>query len=340
MRKFLTLLCVLFCLTPLVALTCCGEPTKPTPLPSASPTSQPPPPPILGPLRAQGGRFVNQQGEVVRLRGVSYVPPDAKVYGWPSFISHDKLKEIADAGGNFVAVRLGPFTRDGEGIEYVAYESVGDLSRVNLDQWNPSYWSRVRSFAEDALSLGIYIEFDAIDAWVLERPELSPWSKQNNVNGYDGGSCDIIRRPIDYRQQQWLNKIAEELGSYPNVLFQISNESGAGNCQGLLNPVWEISVFNGLKNNLRWRGQDYHPIGTNSHSVEVEEYVDYVERHSCDVPSLQVGRPVGVNEWDCALRAEDFCRIQSHLGEGQWFILWGDGLSEGEWKEALKCLRQ
>lgn len=326
-------------LVSLLGVGCKGDnPTLPEPIPTTSPSTDPNPP-FGGPLRATPGGFVDNSGRVVRLRGVSYVPPDSKLYGWPSWVTADILEDLRVNGGNFISARLGPYSRDGEGIEWVAYEAVGDLRRVNLDNWNPAFWSRVRSFVESAASRGIYVEFDLIDAWVLERPMISPWSQENNVNGYDGGNCGVLAaNGPDLQQQRWLDKIAEELGRYPNVIFQISNESGEGNCAGALNPEWEIGVFRTFKNYLSGRGYS-RPVGTNSHDSRVEAVVDYVERHGCSPVRDVTNKPSGVNEWNCAIDTARFCQIQRDLGPSNWFVLWGDGMTEGEWRESLKCLR-
>lgn len=324
----------------LVGMGSCGHqpPTMPpvptSPAPSATPSSNP----ALKPLSATPQGFSDGE-RIVSLRGISYIPPNSKVYGWPAWITDDILDEVKRNGGNFVAVRLGPFSRDGEGLEYVAYEPVGDLSRVNLDQWNPAFWNRVQSFVGSAATRGIYVEFDLIDAWVIEHG-LSPWRKELNVNGYDGGNpdCSILRGPVDYHQQRWLNKVGEELGHFPNVIFQISNESGSGNCRGQLTPEWELSVYNAFKSNLQWRGLS-RPVGTNSEDPRVESAVDYIERHACNAQPLS-GKPTGVNEWSagCRLSTAEFCGRVGATPPGGWFLLWGDGMDRSVWDESLKCL--
>jgi len=228
-----------------------------------------------------------------------------------------------------VAVRLGPFHSDGELPSQVAYQDVGG-GKVDLDQWNPAFWGQLGNFVRSAGARGIYVEFDLIDAWTLKH-DLSPWQRSRNSNGYDGGSCDAIAHDgLDARQRAWLEKIAQELGGQPNVLFQISNESDV--CQGRLNPEWEIAVYNFMK------ARTGRPVGTNSRHPSVEGVVDYIETHECEVP-FQRGKPAGTNEWNCRLSAADFCALQKDTGSSGWFLLWGDGMAEGEWEEALKCLK-
>ncbi len=203
--------------------------------------------------------------------------------------------------------------------------------RVDLDNWNPGFWADVRAFAQAAAARGIYVEFDLIDAWVL-KTGVSPWALERNVNGYNGGGCDAISHStLDGRQEAWLSKIATELGGEPNVLFQISNESDV--CRPEVNPAWEKAVYDFMKSRTA------RPVGTNSNNGSVESYVDYIERHSCTPTSLS-GKPTGVNEWNCSLSPQQFCAAASQAtSRGTHFLLWGDGLSVGEWEEALKCLR-
>lgn len=296
--------------------------------PSTPSTPAPSSPPALSALTATSAGFIDQNGEIVRLRGVSYIPPDSTIYGWPSTISVEVLRKVKDAGGNFVSVRLGPFSGEGELPSQVAYGTVGD--RVDLDQWDPTFWARVRAFNQAALGLGIYVEYDLIDAWTLKQRTTSPWAGGRNVNGYYRGDCEAISiGELDDRQAAWLAKIAAELGREPNVLFQISNESDV--CQGRLNPEWELAVY------IYMKAHTQRPVGTNSRHPMVESVVDYIETHECSPPS-RAGKPAGVNEWNCRLTAAEFCAIQKEREPWSWFLLWGDGMSTSEWEEALKCL--
>lgn len=324
----------LIALTLAVLIACGGSPPTVPPIPTPTPTVAPTPPPQgqLTTLHPTSGGWVDDSGKRVVLKGVSYVPPDAKIYGWPSWISEDQLDVISRNGGNFVAVRLGPFSADGEGGAWVAY-ATGNGGLVNLDKWNDAFWNEVAAFVRAANQRGIYVEFDLVDSWVLKHG-LSPWAASRNSNGYEGGSCGVIGVPgVDRRQGDWLNKIGEELAIYPNTLFQISNESDV--CQGQLNPEWEKAVYRHFKSNLRWRGID-RPVGTNSDNADVEAYVDYVEHHTCSAPRGG-SKPMGVNEWNCTLSPADFCAKVKSTPESGWFLLWGDGMSRGDWEEALKC---
>lgn len=312
----------------LVLLAACGHgPSVPDPLPSATPA---PPSSFHPPLRATAGGFVDASGKLVALRGASYFPPDSKAYGWPSRVSRAKLEQIHGAGMNMVAVRLGPFIESSEGADQVAYAAAG--GRVDLDSWNDSFWAELEAFLNDAQSLEIYVELDMVDSWGLER-RLNPWARENNVNGIDEGDCSILSRVATANQRKWLAKIAEIVSRHPNTLLQISNESGAGNCRNTLVPAWELSIYNYLKGlGLKT------PIGTNSEDPAIERSVDYVERHSCANSSSD--RPMGVNEWNCALSIPEFCERQREaVASGGWFLLWGDNMSLGDWEEGLKCPR-
>lgn len=326
----------------LSALLACGKgsPTLPTPVPSASPS--PSEEVFPGPLHIEGERFLSRSGKSVILLGgiVCCGGPDGPENeypgnGWP-WASEDQISFHAENGANYMHFRLGPFTRKGERPEFVAYEDAG-AGRVNLDVWNDSFWQALSQRVTYARSKGVYVELDLIDAWVLERPEISPWSKGNNINGVDavGERCDIITRPINSLQERWLTKIIEVTRPFDNVIYQVSNESGGNNCGGVLQEEWELSIIDLMRR--------LHPgalVGTNSGRGGIEAVADYVTVHTYFAQPPR-GKPVMVNEYGENLSPEDINREMRdgiRMG-GSSFHYWRGNHSRDEFLRTLEYLR-
>ncbi|MCC6276813.1 MAG: hypothetical protein IT289_02730 [Oligoflexia bacterium] len=318
-------------------------PYSPTPPPpSPSPTSTPLPPGLTqGPLRVQGRQFVDKTGTPVYLTGAIICCELAKENGWP-FISIEALEKIANHKANFTHVRLGPNTPDSEGPEFVAYLNVGN-NKVDLYQWNPDFWIRLRQILQRARELGIYVEISLIDAWVLERPDIHAWAAQNNINGIDEGNCDMMRAHPRGIHEAWIRKIAQETGEFDNVMYEIGNETF--DCGGTVTPEWELGIARIMRDELQKRGFGLRPIGTNSHESSIEDHfeIDYINRHVQKVLSGG-SKPMLVNEYNgdfiANLTADQFL---SHLREayskGTVFHLWRGDLGENKWNKFLIKLR-
>lgn len=277
-----------------------GLPNKPTPIPSPSIEPSAAPDSFPGRLRVEGSDFVSPKG-IVRLFGGVVCCEGYPANGWP-WASESSIHTFANAGGNFLHFRLGPFTAQGERPEFVAYKDAGN-GKVDLDQWDDGFWQRLSQRLADARSHGAYVELDLIDAWVLERPELSPWYKENNVNGVNEGDCDGISQPPSELQKKWLAKIVSVTAPFDNVIYQVSNESGGGNCYGLLKDEWEIGVIEYVKS-LHSQAL----VGTNSGRSNIEAVADYVEIHGWYAPTVKAGKPTMVNEYSEDLTPEDYAK--------------------------------
>ena len=109
---------------------------------SAAPSAAPAPARLIS---VRGPSFVDPEGKPLRLQGIggvccTEVPENlAKLKGWP-LVTPDSIRELAAAGGNFVAIRLGPFMRASEGPGYSGYAEAPD-GRYNLDVFEPAYFS-------------------------------------------------------------------------------------------------------------------------------------------------------------------------------------------------------
>lgn len=260
---------------------------------------------VTQPLQVEGTRFS------VPLRGAVVCCERAKENGWP-LVNVKALRALAAEGVNWTHVRLGPYPPGAEGPAFAAYAADGS--------WNPAFWQKVRRILSTAAALGIYVEVDVIDAWAFEHGRTA-----------FGQDCSAMARAPDRRHLRWIRKVAEETGAFPNVMYQVGNETF--DCDA--SPAWELGVRDALRAAL---GERRRLIGTNSHDPELEEQFDYAARH-VDEAQAPPGRPVIVNESRALTPAafEEQLRAAERLGST--FVLWRGTMNERQWKRALALLR-
>jgi len=220
--------------------------------------------------------------------------------GWP-LISDQALSDIAAAGGNYAHVRLGPFS-----------------GRTSDPPPTPAFWERVEHVLDYAASLGIVVEVDVLDSWILER---------GHNDSYFGWTCEITHHAPDREQLAWVSQVARYTAAHPNVIYQISNESF--DCGAV--RAWEL----GIRDHLR-REAPGRLIGTNSHHGGIESSVDYVSRHQhVALAGPLAGRPTQVNE-TADLTPDGWEReARRAISNGTSFHLWRGAMSDDQWLDAL-----
>jgi hypothetical protein len=267
--------------------------------------------PVVQPLEAQGTRFS------VPLRGAVICCEDAKGNGWP-LVSVKALRRLAREGVNWTHIRLGPYPPASEGPEYAAY--AGD-PRSEEPPWNPAFWERVRGLLAEAARLGIYVEVDVMDAWAFEHGRSA-----------FGEDCGVMARAPRPHHLRWIRKVARETGAFPNVMYQVGNETfdcGASR-------AWEVGVRDALRAALP---SGARLVGTNSHDPAIEAEFDYAARHVDEAPA-PAGRPVIVNETrPLTPRAfQEQLAVAQRLGST--FVLWRGTMNGRQWSRALRFLRE
>jgi hypothetical protein len=296
-----------------------------------------PPPPDSLALRVDGNRFVDPRGEEVRLLGAIVCCEDAKRNGWP-LVNLDVLELFASHRLNYTHCRLGPFTVAGEDApDYVGYLTLPD-GRVDLEQWFPPFWERVRSVAERGRQLGIYVEFDLVDRWVRQHgesdlPHVDPWSAQNNIQSVDAGGLAIFESAPVPLHERWIRKAVAELGGFENVLFQVGNEGFKR-----FSAAWELGVYNLVKDELRRRGFSDRLVATNTHDPELESRLDYITRHAREAQRAGA-KPILVNEYASLPSAEVLRQVRRARRFGTMFMYWRGDHAQAEWEATLAELR-
>ena len=337
-----------------IAAACKKLPALPDPVPT--PSATPSLAPRLTPLRVSGSDFIDATGKRVYLLGaipccvgeidwplinsLGYRRPGAKGLMALTSVTESAMQRIADAGGNFVHIRLGPYTdADNEGNHYPEFAAYRIVSYgiADLSAWNEAFWAKVRGVIERAGSLGLYVEVDITDGWALRTDFPHPWAAGRNIQGYDNATCATMFAPPDPVAQAWIRKVLDETSHFPNVLYQVSNESHVcGISRGRSLMPWEAATIEIVHERGRL-------VGTNSHDVVIEEIADYVAYHVCEAPRM-LDRPVMVNEYAArcgnTLSADEWTEEATRAARnGTSFHLWRGSMDDGNYAKALSRLR-
>lgn len=324
-------------------ISCGGTPPPPlpSPMPSAtpssipSPTPKPTPTPVPSPtpsalpvLKANGSKWSTE------LIGISSCCGN---WGWPQ-ISADLLKRWSGAGGNLVHIRLGPFWKISEGVQFDAYESVG--SKADLTRFRAAYWTALTALIDSAASQGVYVEVDMIDGWPM-RPanqKTSPWLAANNIQGETAIGCGQLQGKLKPRHEAWVRKIVSTVAR-PNVIYQIGNENGV--CSPPVTAAWESDMVRIIRDEEKKHNHIPKMIGTNSEIGAIESLpeITYVSLHQDLAAAVHHGKPTGVNEYPKITPNTYAAQLRSARTMSTRFDLWLDDASESDLNAYLQVVR-
>lgn len=300
------------------------------------------PPPIkLSPLKVDGNRFVDSAGDEVKLLGAIHccdAPDtpfdDAKVHWWP-LVDEPTLDKFAAHGLNWTHIRLGPFTVAGEcDPNYVGYLTMPDAWRVDIQQWFIHFWGRARTVCHWCLDRGIYVEADLVDRWVRQRPGIDPWHAQNNIQGIEAGGLEIFEAAPQPIHERWIRKCVEELGEFPNVMFNTGNEGFKR-----YSPEWELGVRSLVRFELRAQGYGDRLVGSNTHNTDIEAQFDYATRHA-NVAQDPESYPLMVTEYGTLPPDKVLRQVRSARETGTAFHYWMGSQTTAERETTLNGLKR
>jgi hypothetical protein len=276
-------------------------------------------------LHVQGKRFLTGDGKDPRILGTIIGCHIAGMSGWP-LICNPSLDTIKAAGLNWSSLRTGPFTAEGEAPEFAFYEKAPN-GKYDLTKINQAFLQLVRSKIIYAQSLGIYIEVDLpADRWVAQRPDITPWSAKNNLQGEEHGGLGIFQGTPDPVHLRALKAILRVTCDLDNVMYSTGNEAFKSD-----SAAWEAQYLVDI------RACGYpHVIGANSE--EGAPLADYTILHQSNAPTPQL-RPVEVNEFgnDISPDIEINESIKADT-YGTYFHYWGG--NGPEWLATIKTLGQ
>lgn len=264
----------------------------------AAANPDPPPPPPAGdmsPLRVEGNRFKTEAGSPVKLLGMVVAGDDpltpedeGLVLGWP-MLTHEAMDLMAAHKLNYSVFRLGPnIDREvfgtGEGAEYCAYRLVGD--KYDLTQWSSEFFATLADRLAYARSKGIYICISLIDSWNLDH-EQTPWSAHRNLQGFEGGTLEVVRQAPKPLHVEWVRKIVRETREFENVLYLDGNESFKGH----VTREWVDGIFQAAFSEM---GPHRRLVSTNS-GLE-GTLADFIVMHDRGIPEPG-SLPIVVDEY-------------------------------------------
>ncbi len=106
-------------------------------------------------------------------------------------------------------------------------------NKLDLSQWDPAYFQRLRSFVSEAGKRGIVVEVVLFSSYYGEGWPYSPLNTANNVNGVGSvarkTANTLENGPLLAEQERVVGKIVEELRDFDNVYYEIQNEPWADN---------------------------------------------------------------------------------------------------------------
>jgi len=165
-----------------------------------------------------------------RLFPGSYVEVPGKSFGI-------QRNDLAPAEGGFLA----PWARSST----PGYAGGGN--KLDLDQWNPEYFTRLHEYLSEASKRGIVVEMSLFSSQYGEAQwNLSPFNPANNVNatGNNGGTIawkkvnTLENGNILGYQERYTRKLVREVSGFDNVIFELQNEPFADRpvLAGVVNP--------------------------------------------------------------------------------------------------------
>jgi hypothetical protein len=211
---------------------------------------------VQGPLRrnpANPRYFTDDTGEPVFLTGshtwnnLQDMGPDdpPKAFDWDRYLGW-----LTDLNHNFVRlwawdslctwnpddrVRPFPWARTGPG------NAVDGKPRLDLTQFDPEHFARLRNRVASACERGIYVSVMLFEGWEVHERTSTPldwhvFAKDNNVNGMDivASLADGVLRDwitldnpdVTGLQEDYVREVVQTVNGFDNVLYEVCNEAG------------------------------------------------------------------------------------------------------------------
>ncbi len=248
---------------------------------------------INGPLRLNPENpcfFVDGTGKAVLLTG-SHTWANFQDIGLPGdkpFDWNEYLGFLAENHHNFIRLwvweqeKKGAWTKSDIVFSPLPYPKVERNGKqlFDLDNWNESYFQRLRQRVEDAGKKGIYVSVMLFQGWALNKtntPGADPWlfhpfHPENNLQGVGKNVVNNYRDDMSLGtlhalgngdvlkyQEAYVKKVVETLNGFDNVLFEILNEGGT--------KEWQYHMITYVKK-LEKQMPKQHPVGM-THAVSV-----------------------------------------------------------------------
>jgi len=176
------------------------------------------------------------KGEPIMLIGAS---DRDNLWQWTGDVLINQLNLIESVGGNYVRNTM---SDRNEGDTFAPIEVEDGL--YDLNQWNETYWEKLRFFLDQTRERGIIVHltlwdwFDLSGDGVYGRFAIHPLNPENNINwepgtisnawDYYGGSLSLgNKEALDY-QHRYIDQLISISAQYDHIIYNIGNESGLG----------------------------------------------------------------------------------------------------------------
>jgi hypothetical protein len=205
-------------------------------------------------------------------------------------------------------------------------------NRFDLKTWDEAYFARLKDFVATAAAKGVMVEVCLFCTYYGDPQwELSPWHRDNNVNGIG----DIARADIYVLgkspellavQEAMVRKVAAELNAFDNFYFEVCNEPYFEN----VTPEWQAhmaDVIAAAEAALPKRHLISQNVANGAEKVtHPHPAISILNFHYATPPdtvgmNFDLGRVIGDNETGFKGTADTHYRI-----EGWEFMLAGGGL--------------
>ncbi len=152
--------------------------------------------------------------------------------------------------------------------------------KFDLQQFDPTYFTRLRTRVSEAGRRGIYVSVMLFEGWELMHGNRGraapagwawrahPFNAANNVNGIDagaggdglGGTVHRLSIPaVNAIQAAYLRKVVDTVNDLDNVLYEVINEGGE--------PAWDWWVVKTVRDYEATKAKQ-HPVGITGHGAE------------------------------------------------------------------------
>lgn len=331
-------------LVPLALACACTPHHVPNPVPSPPPT---PVPPVHGPLVAKPDGTWQRDGAPWVMRMVAVcckgspdeAPGDlAKESNWPL-----TTKEFVDWTSHHLqtATEVRPLMSPiaERGAFFSPYLVATEDLKVDLNQWNPAFWSYLDDLLTYGEGKGYVFMVGVIDTWPVDHG-LSPWCGGFNVNGANFCDSAILKGPFHELGQRFARKVYEETGKHANVIYQDGNETFEAT-----SAAWTLGLRDLLRTVEAERHYVRHPFGTQQRDDGLRAQVDFVTVEQDAPVSPWCGgtphacKPTIVNENGLARPEQTLRAVYRARAMGSSFAFWMGNLDQGQRGQVLIALQ-
>lgn len=193
------------------------------------------------------------------------------------------LQALKEAGLNYTRIFTGPYSEMGDKTFGIVNNTMNPkpenwltawakdaTGKYNLEQWNPAYFERLKTFVTKADELGIVVEITLFTSYYSNYQwSTSPFNPKNNLQNTDSITYKQVNTVNNGSymkfQENYVRKMVQELNSFGNLFFEIQNEPWADNPQlvtqiaetdTLTHPfAWQRLVETAKTESLQWQKQ-------------------------------------------------------------------------------------